>query len=326
MNEDVLFFNTLRREEHISSYLEGCTSLFNKTKNSPFIGTLIFSNHSNDLEPWVLAQELLSNFKTKHPFIAVNPTLNHPYYVAKKIVALSRLYDRRVFINFIIGTSLSELTAVGESLSHDSRYRRLEEFIKIVQGLLVTKKPMTFKGHFYEINNLKLSSVIDNVMLMPEFYIAGSSETCSNVRANTGCSNLKMIKPIDKWVKQENVGIYLGIIARANYEEAVSVLKEKFSAIYEEADFILDISMKNTDAKWKKELMQEGIDKHFRMEPFKNVVADCPYLVGSYAEVATYLKAYINKGVHTFIIDTDLDDFNNTSRVIDLVYQKQNIH
>ena len=89
-------FTTPRRVEGEVAYSESMFQLMKRNEELGFDGILLFENHSNDLEPWVFAQELFIRTRTQSPFIAVNPAYVHPYTAALKILSLTRLYKRRL--------------------------------------------------------------------------------------------------------------------------------------------------------------------------------------------------------------------------------------
>ena len=77
--------------------------------------------------------------------------------------------------------------------------------------------------------------------------------------------------------------------------------------------------MKNTDSVWKKNLINECDDDIYTVEPFKNLTADCPYIVGSYSEVAEYLINYIKKGSSTFIVEANNEDLEDLAKVASII-------
>lgn len=318
--QDIKLFVTYRRVEGEGDYVSQMKTMIAESERLNFEGILFFQNNSNDIEPWVLGQEILTSTATQNPIIAVNPAYMHPYTVAQKIVSYTTLYQRKIYLNFIIGTSISDLASIGDHLSHEERYKRLEEYIEIIYALLKNTTPVTYKGTYYETNNLKLSATI-NPALFPESFIAGSSDDAKRLRAKMELSNLKMGKPVHKCVPtNENTGMYLGIIARETQEEAIAVMKQTFAPEYEEYDELLEMSMMNTDANWKQNLLTEEADAIFKMEPFKHFSADCPYLVGSYEQVEEYLGKYIELGINRFVIDTDLNEMKEIAKVFNLVH------
>ncbi|MDC8004723.1 LLM class flavin-dependent oxidoreductase [Aureisphaera galaxeae] len=318
-NDKVKVFTTIRRVEDDANYASRLQDMINKNEALKFDGILFFQNNSNDIEPWVLGQEIFGQSLSQSPIIAVNPVYIHPYTVAQKIATLSKFYKRKTYLNFITGTSNSDREAIGDQLSHAERYDRLDEYIEIIYKLLSSKSPVNFQGTYYTINNLKLTSVLDE-SLFPVGYLAGSSPEAQKIRKKRNLANLRMGKPLAKCTQGmfQSTGMYFGIIARETRLEAISVMKNKFQPEYEEYDELLELSMLNTDAVWKKLLKEETEDDVFRMEPFQHFNADCPYLVGSFEDVATYIGQYIDLGVDSFVIDADLEELDRIAAVFRL--------
>jgi alkanesulfonate monooxygenase len=66
--------------------------------------------------------------------------------------------------------------------------------------------------------------------------------------------------------------------------------------------------MKTSDSQWHKQLSQLAEESKsngspYWLWPFENYNTFCPYLVGSYEEVASELGKYISQGFRTFILD-----------------------
>lgn len=322
-DKGIYIFTTMRRSEDEASYIESTMELMEINERLCFAGILFFQNNSNDIEPWVLAQEILSKPYTQSPFIALNPVYLHPYTAAQKIMSLSRLYKKRLCLNFITGTSKSDLSSLGDHLPHDARYDRLIEYVTIINGLLTSKIPFSFDGKYYQIKHLRLPYTIEDE-LYPNYFIAGSSDKAVEARKATKAKKLQMAKPIVKYkdVEPGSSGLNFGIVARSTYKEAMEVLTEKFKPKYEEAEEMLQFSMLNTDAVWKQELLDQEHDAVFRLEPFKHFNADCPYLVGSYEQVTDYLLQYISYGIDTFIIDVERGEMDHIAEVMQSIIEE----
>jgi alkanesulfonate monooxygenase len=284
-----------------------------------FQGTLFFQNMGNDLDPWVGAQELLHNTNKLSPFVAVNPAYTHPYAIAMKILNLSRLYRRRIYLNFIAGTSISEMESLGVMLDHSRRYDRLVEYIEIIQELLRSSVPLTYNGQSYRVKNLALPYALDKD-LFPQIFIAGGSAEAEQARLRTGAGSITMARPLRECIKNgsgANV-IHFGIIAAPTTDEARRMMSVEFCMPDFDGSELLELSMLNTDAAWKQQLKGEVEDEIYRLEPFRFFNADCPYLVGSYSEVAAYLQKYISMDVNAFIIEAS----EKTLPAVDIVLRQ----
>ncbi len=87
---------------------------------------------------------------------ALHPGLWHPGVIAKSIASLDQISQRRAAVNIVSGWFKGEFTGYGEPwLDHDERYRRSEEFIRVLKGMW-TEEEFTFKGDFYRINGAPL--------------------------------------------------------------------------------------------------------------------------------------------------------------------------
>jgi FMNH2-dependent dimethyl sulfone monooxygenase len=87
---------------------------------------------------------------------AVHPGLWHPGVLAKLGATADHLSNGRFAVNVVSGWFKGEFTALGEPwLEHDERYRRSEEFIRVLRGIW-TEDNFTFAGDFYRIRNFTL--------------------------------------------------------------------------------------------------------------------------------------------------------------------------
>lgn len=85
------------------------------------------------------------------------------------------------------------------------------------------------------------------------------------------------------------------------------------------------LAAKVSDSVWHKELTEQA--KHqpkegtYWLGPFLNYQTFCPYLVGSYADVAKELRNYQAKGFDIYIIDipTSFEELQHIQRVYSLV-------
>jgi len=105
---------------------------------------------------------------------AVHPGLWHPGVVAKMIASADYMSGGRVNLNVVSGWFKDEFTHYGEPwLEHDERYRRSEEFIRVLRGMW-TESEFTFKGDFYRMNRVRLEpKPIQNPH--PEIFQGGNS-------------------------------------------------------------------------------------------------------------------------------------------------------
>ncbi len=87
---------------------------------------------------------------------AIHPGLWHPGVLAKLVATQDLLSNGRSAVNVVSGWFKGEFTALGEPwLEHDERYRRSEEFIRVLRGSW-TEDHFSFSGDFYRIHGYNL--------------------------------------------------------------------------------------------------------------------------------------------------------------------------
>ncbi|QFZ17849.1 dimethylsulfone monooxygenase SfnG [Saccharothrix syringae] len=87
---------------------------------------------------------------------AVHPGLWHPAVLAKLLATVDHVSGGRAAVNVVSGWFKGEFTALGEPwLEHDERYRRAEEFIRVLRKSW-TEEPAEFAGDFYRLRGYDL--------------------------------------------------------------------------------------------------------------------------------------------------------------------------
>jgi alkanesulfonate monooxygenase len=247
----------------------------------------------------------------------------HPFTVAKMIASLVRLHGRKIYLNMVTGTALSHQTAMGDGLSHDERYDRLAEYILIVKALLGSTRPLSFAGRYYQTDHLQLFPGISSDKA-PEFLLAGQSDAARKVCAATGSIAMQMLPADLRDASSDIPGMHFGIVARESKGAAWKAAKTLFPE-NQEHRAMLDYSMSNTDAAWKRRMKADAergaaAKNGYWLSPFANFQADCPYLVGSHTYIADVLRRLTQRGVTTFVLDIPAreEEFLNLNRVLEM--------
>ena len=111
-----------------------------------------------DLEAWMLTTALAARTKTIQIMPAVYPGMMTPQLVAKMGATLDRITGGRFVINVVNGWFQKEFELFsngGWIESSDARYRRMEEFVRVLKGLW-SEDHFTFKGEFYQADDATL--------------------------------------------------------------------------------------------------------------------------------------------------------------------------
>ncbi|MDE1476888.1 LLM class flavin-dependent oxidoreductase [Xenorhabdus bovienii] len=320
-------FTVVSRHTDLQTYMNSLKLLAQQSDRLGFTGMLFFVGNETPTEPWLTAGHIAASTRSLSPFIALNPVYMHPFSAARTIATLSYLYQRRVFINFIAGTSIAGHEALGEAeLDHQSRYVRLKEYAICVRDLLASRRPCNFNGHYYQLKNLQLPLSLPEA-LQPRFYVSGQSEGAQNVADVVDGERFCIISPqLENPLGQG--GVYLGMITKASRVDAWHEAQRMFPED-ESGQQVVTHTMKYTDAQWKHHLYQQAQESSsasngYWISPFKNNRSDCPYVVKSHQEMADMVARLIFQGTTSFIVDLpeDVSQLAELSQVFAIAEKK----
>ncbi len=173
---------------------------------------------------------------------AVHPGLWHPGVVAKMGATIDFISKGRFALNVVSGWFKGEFTIYGEHwLDHDERYRRSEEFIRVLKGMW-TEDEFHFKGDFYRINGGWVKPKPINQSPHPEIFQGGNSKAARRMASrvsdwyfmngNTIDGVREQVQEITALSEQEGrstlpkFGLNAFILVRDTEEEAHDVLRE----------------------------------------------------------------------------------------------------
>jgi alkanesulfonate monooxygenase len=270
-------------------------------------GILVYSDNTQ-LEPWLVAQRILESTRALCPLVAVQPVYMHPYSVAKMIATLAALHGRRVYLNLVAGGFKNDLEALGDGTAHDRRYDRLVEYVTVVARLLEGGAPVTVAGEFYRVTNLRLAPALPPE-LRPGVFISGSSASGLAAARALGATAIRYPAPPGEGRDDPPepglpAGIRVGIISRADEDEAWAVARARFPED-RRGQLARQLATRVSDSVWHRRLSgpeTEGTGPYW-LVPFRNYKTMCPYLVGGYETVAREIGAYAALGYRTFILD-----------------------
>lgn len=310
-------------------YIERLTEIARWSEAAGCKGILVFSDNSN-LDPWLLSHIILQQTKTLCPLVAVQPVYMHPYWVAKQVTSLGHVYGRRIYLNMVAGGFKNDLEALNDTTPHDQRYARLIEYTEIIMRLLSSSEPLTYDGAFHSVSKLKLTPPLPE-SLVPGVFVSGSSEAGIAAAKALGATAIKYPKPAgEEDPASDDVvrpGIRVGIIARKEEADAWDVARGRFPED-RKGQLTRNLATKVSDSVWHKQLshMDETREKSpYWLVPFHNYKTMCPYLVGSYEQVADELARYFNAGYRTVILDIppNAEELTHTFAAFDRATQPQ---
>ncbi|MBW4631159.1 MAG: dimethyl sulfone monooxygenase SfnG [Iphinoe sp. HA4291-MV1] len=180
---------------------------------------------------------------------AVHPGLWHPGVVAKMGSTIDFISKGRFCLNVVSGWFKNEFTIYGEPwLDHDERYRRSEEFIRVLKGMW-TEDEFHFKGDFYRINGGWVKPKPINQNPHPEIFQGGNSKAARRMAArvsdwyfmngNTIEGVREQIQEVSALAREEGRKVRFGlnafILVRDTEKEAHDVLREIIAQADKEA-------------------------------------------------------------------------------------------
>jgi len=293
------------------AYLEAVGTLAQWNEAAGVEGMLIYTDNSL-MDPWAVAQAVIERTRHFVPLVAVQPLYMSPLAAARKLSSLAFLYGRRLALNMVAGGFVRDLEQLGDATEHDARYDRLVEYTQILQALL-RGETVTFSGSYYQVANLTLSPALPPD-LMPEFFLSGASEACAAAATTLGATRLSYTKPpqdlepLAPLPGEGRIGLRFGVIARDSSEAAWQEAHQRFPAD-RRGQIAHKMARGTTDSIWHQEISQkaddldEARDGAYWLFPLRNYKTFCPYLVGSYGEVAAYVGRYRALGYTTLILD-----------------------
>jgi len=292
------------------SYLDNVIDVAKWSEEHGCRGILVYTDNSQ-ADPWLVAQIIIQNTKRLAPLVAIQPAYMHPYSVAKMIATIGHLYGRRIYLNMVAGGFKNDLAALNDTTPHDKRYQRLVEYTLIIKQLVASPDPVSFSGEFYAVNNLRLTPPLPPE-LFPGIFVSGSSEAGWATAKAIGATAIKYPKPANQCAQELpdtglDSGIRVGVIARAEEDEAWNVARERFPED-RKGQLTHQLAMKVSDSSWHRQLSELGNTRSaeenpYWLVPFQNYKAICPFLVGSYDRVADEVARYVDVGYRTFILD-----------------------
>jgi alkanesulfonate monooxygenase len=244
------------------------------------------------------------------------------------------LFRRRVDLNLIVGAKLEEQKSVGDTLPHDDKYERLREYGEVIRGILTAEGPYSHNGRWYQYDRFELSPSIDRELL-PRMFVAGSSRAALLVAQSLADILVSHPPEADKFaeetrgalkqaVRPVGLGVRLGVIAREEREDAQIIALERFP---QNRRGELATKLKTTaESTWIRSLAESSLKADpaqfssvFWLGAYRSGKAYCPYLVGTYEEVAGALGQYHALGARALLVDgpDTITDFEHLDRVLE---------
>jgi alkanesulfonate monooxygenase len=301
----VRIFTTCPRSVRFDEYRATARLTFALSERIGLTGTLIYTGNDVPVEPWLLAMELVQRHSRLAPLVAVNPIYMHPFTVARCVDSIASLHRRRVYLNLVAGTSLSDLEALDEPVGHDERYTRLREMAEIVVALCTQAAPLSYEGEFYSVRDLQLRAPLMKVP--PGLLVAGQSAAAHATATRIGAAALGMLQPDLALTPSGARAVHFAVICRDS-DEAAWRAAHAFYPEDDRGERAQRFAARNTDAVWKRRLLETvpsagAVAEGYWLEPFRRFQLDCPLLVGGRERITRALAALIERGVDHLVLE-----------------------
>lgn len=168
---------------------------------------------------------------------AVHPGFWQPAVLAKLAATAQEITGNRFCLNVVSGWFKNEFTSLGEPwLEHDERYRRAEEFIRVLKGAWANDG-FDFRGDFYRTNDLTFRP---QPRIAPEVFMGGNSTAARQMggrvadwyfmNGNSFAGVEEQIKEVGGYAaesaRQLNFAMNGFAVVRSSQQEAEAVVEE----------------------------------------------------------------------------------------------------
>lgn len=134
---------------------------------------------------WVFLSAIAASTKHIELVGGVKPGFLAPFVMAHMVTSLDWVSDGRAAVNVVCGWWRQEFAHCGVAvLDHDGRYRRAEEYVRCLKGLW-TKSPFSFKGEYYELEDVVFAGRPVR-RPHPNFWISGHSQQAIELAGKYG--------------------------------------------------------------------------------------------------------------------------------------------
>lgn len=276
-----------------SSYLY-CTDVVQRAERFGFEVCLIAQRYLGpDLDSWILATALATQTKSINILAALHPGIADPRIAAKMGATIDRISGGRFCINIVNGLRQDEFRIYGKWLDQSQpRYRRMNEFIKVMKGLW-TQDQFSFDGEFYKIENgsLPTKPIQDPY---PPFYAASRMDEGMDIVAHE-CSTWFVNYDKDRRNYAQSL---------KRIETEISVMKKRVDALSKSMNYGINALVLIGETDEQAEAMADDHLSAVVSDPLCAVGASGvgAALIGTPETIAQRIKTYQSLGISLFML------------------------
>lgn len=294
-------------------------------------------------DPMALSAALSMASKKIKFMVACRPGIISPTAFVQQINTVSALNNGRVHINIVTGHSPHELRYYGDSLAHDQRYERTDEFLSVCRAFWRRDGEVNFEGKYYQIENGRLNTpFVSPERTAPEIFLGGNSELAEQLAIkHANClwrfadspENLRSRIP-QITAQGIEVGLLVSMLVRPTREAAIHDAYSMVHSLREKQPtaFGKEFAERTDSVAYRTTLELAEKNKSDWLTPWLWTGA-IPYLgspaialVGGPEEIASALMEYKSIGISQFLFMgwPDLEEMTYFGKeVLPLVRQKE---
>lgn len=116
--------------------------------------------------------------------LAHRPGFVAPTLAARKLATLDQLCGGRLAVHLIAGGSDADQAKDGDYIGKDERYRRTEEYARILKSTWTSDVPFDFEGRYYQVNKAYSSIRCASAPRIPIYGGGGSDDAIRSLSPN----------------------------------------------------------------------------------------------------------------------------------------------
>lgn len=130
-------------------------------------------------DAWLVTSALSQHTTRLRFLVAFRPGITNPTLAAQQAATFQQITKGRLLVNVVTGGDGFEQRRFGDWLSHDERYARTDEFLRILRGAW-SGEPFDFEGWHYKIRGATTLAPPDPI---PEVFFGGASSIAEEIAA-----------------------------------------------------------------------------------------------------------------------------------------------
>ena len=271
-------------------------------------------------DAWLVTAALISQTTRLKFLVAFRPGLIEPALAAQMSATFQRLSGGRLLLNVVAGSSDAEQRSYGDTLTHDARYARAEEFLGVVRRSW-SGSPYDHQGRYYRLDGAQLREPPSPV---PSVYLGGSSDPALDLAARQADVYLTWGEPpglvaekvarvkerADQQGRSVRFGLRVHVITRDTPEQAWYAAQELIAELSDEEIEAGQRRLRTLESVGQTRMLDLHGGSRERLVVAPNLWAGIGLvrggagtaIVGSHEQVAERITEYQQAGIDEFIL------------------------